>query len=150
LVTLIDSLQGGMFMMVLEKLYVAELQKVSGNLERKICAVGLVKILTECQFLFASDANLKLWSTLLESLIGLFELPEDTSTQDDEHFVDVEDAPSYSGGFNELHSASKRDPDPFKGEIPSAKVYLGKNLEALSITMPNKVFNTNFVAIKIL
>jgi len=30
---------------------------------------------------------------LLESLIGLFELPEDTSTGDDEHFIDVEDTP---------------------------------------------------------
>ncbi len=30
---------------------------------------------------------------MLESLIGLFELPEDTSTGDDEHFVDVEDTP---------------------------------------------------------
>ena len=31
--------------------------------------------------------------SLLESLIGLFELPEDTSTGDDEHFIDVEDTP---------------------------------------------------------
>jgi exportin-2 (importin alpha re-exporter) len=30
---------------------------------------------------------------LLNSLIGLFELPEDTSTGDDEHFIDVEDTP---------------------------------------------------------
>lgn len=30
---------------------------------------------------------------LLESLIGLFELPEDVSTADDEHFIDVEDTP---------------------------------------------------------
>ena len=32
-------------------------------------------------------------STLLESLISLFELPEDNSTPDDEHFIDVEDTP---------------------------------------------------------
>jgi exportin-2 (importin alpha re-exporter) len=128
-----------MFMMVLEKLYVADLQKVCGNLERKICAVGLTKILNECQFLLSSDANVKVWCSLLESLVGLFELPEDTRTGEDEHFIDVEDTPSYSGGFNQLHSASKRDPDPFKGEIPNAKVFLAKSLEALSNTIPNRV-----------
>jgi hypothetical protein len=32
-------------------------------------------------------------SNLLESLISLFELPEDSSTPDDEHFIDVEDTP---------------------------------------------------------
>jgi hypothetical protein len=31
--------------------------------------------------------------SLIENLIGLFELPEDTSVPDDEHFIDVEDTP---------------------------------------------------------
>lgn len=30
---------------------------------------------------------------LLQALIGLFELPEDDTVPEDEHFVDVEDAP---------------------------------------------------------
>ena len=30
---------------------------------------------------------------LLQSLIGLFELPEDDSTPDDEHFIEIEDTP---------------------------------------------------------
>ena len=37
-----------MFGMVVEKLYIPEVQKVSGHIERKICAVGITKILTEC------------------------------------------------------------------------------------------------------
>lgn len=48
-------------MMVLEKLYLADLQKVSGNLERKICAVGVTKILTECPLLLSTPENQKLW-----------------------------------------------------------------------------------------
>ena len=35
--------------------------------------------------------NLPKWTPLLEAVIGLFELPEDTSVPDDEHFIDVED-----------------------------------------------------------
>ena len=100
----------------------------------------------------------------MESLIGLFELPEDLSTADDEHFIDVEDTPGkhqisplwlfdvviiktfvmrayigYQGSFNQLFSASKNDPDPFKGEIPNAKYFLSKSLENLSSSIPSKV-----------
>jgi exportin-2 (importin alpha re-exporter) len=49
-----------MFLMVLEKLYIVDLQKVSGNLERKICAVGLTKIITECQILLTPNYE-KIW-----------------------------------------------------------------------------------------
>ena len=80
-------------MMFVEKLFIADLQKVSGNLERKICAVGVTKILTECPILLSSPQYQKMWSSLLEALVRLFELPEDQSTPEDEHFIDVEDTP---------------------------------------------------------
>jgi exportin-2 (importin alpha re-exporter) len=139
LMELIESMQQGMFLMVLEKLYISDLQKVSGNVDRKICAVGVTKIICECPVLLSNENYLKIWISLLESLIGLFELPEDTSTADDEHFIDVEDTPGYSGSFNQLYSATKTDPDPFKGEIPNPKFYLSKNLENLSSTIPSKI-----------
>ncbi len=47
--------------MVVERLYVMDLQKVSGNLERKICAVGVTKILTECLILLSNDTSQKIW-----------------------------------------------------------------------------------------
>lgn len=47
--------------MVLERLFVIDLQKVSGSLERKICAVGVTRILTEYQFLLSTEANKKIW-----------------------------------------------------------------------------------------
>jgi len=121
LMELIEGLQNGMFIMVLEKLFVADLQKVSGNVDRKICAVGVIKIISECQILFSNESYLKIWISLLESLIGLFELPEDLSTADDEHFIDVEDTPGYQGSFNQLFSATKTNADPFKDERSNTK-----------------------------
>ena len=32
-------------------------------------------------------------SALLQALLGLFELPEDESIPDDEHFIEIEDTP---------------------------------------------------------
>ena len=49
-----------MFGMVVEKLFVAEAQKVSGNVERKICAVGMIKILTDAAVMLVPDYD-KLW-----------------------------------------------------------------------------------------
>ena len=50
-----------MFGMVVEKLLVADLQKVSGTVDRKICAVGVTKILTEAPAMLQAD-YVKLWS----------------------------------------------------------------------------------------
>jgi exportin-2 (importin alpha re-exporter) len=49
-----------MFGMVVEKLLIADLQKVSGNTNRKICAVGMTKVLTEAPAMLQSD-YVKLW-----------------------------------------------------------------------------------------
>lgn len=132
---LIDTLQPGMSNMVLEKLFVADLQKVSGNLERKICAVGVAKILTESPTLLTNETNLKIWTALLETLVNLFEVPEDGTGHTEEHFIDVEETPGYQSTFNQLYSASKKEHDPFNGQIPNTKLYLAKQLEALTPTL---------------
>jgi len=50
-----------MFGMVTEKLFIADLQKVSGNTNRKICAVGITKVLTEAPAMLQQPDYLKLW-----------------------------------------------------------------------------------------
>uniref|UniRef100_A0A1A9WRC8 Exportin-2 C-terminal domain-containing protein n=1 Tax=Glossina brevipalpis TaxID=37001 RepID=A0A1A9WRC8_9MUSC len=52
--------------------------KVTNELERKIVAVGASKILTECPVML-SQPYLQYWSTLLQSLIELFELSPDSN-----------------------------------------------------------------------
>lgn len=52
-----------MFGMVLEKIIIPEIQKVSGNVEKKICAVGITKLLTECPPMMDTEYT-KLWQVL--------------------------------------------------------------------------------------
>ena len=47
--------------MVLEKLFILDLQKVSGNLDRKICSVGVTKIITDMQMLITNDSYNRIW-----------------------------------------------------------------------------------------
>jgi len=49
-----------MFGMVLEKVIIPEVQKVSGPVDKKICAVGITKVLTECPAMMDTDYT-KLW-----------------------------------------------------------------------------------------
>lgn len=49
-----------MFGMVVEKIIIPEVQKVSGQVEKKICAVGITKILTECPSMMDTEYT-KLW-----------------------------------------------------------------------------------------
>lgn len=55
-----------MFGMVLEKIVIPEVQKVSGPVEKKICAVGITKILTECPAMIDTEYTKLWWETVLE------------------------------------------------------------------------------------
>lgn len=54
-----------MFGMVLEKVIITDLQKVSGNVERKISACGIVKMLCDCPPVFTGIYQ-KFWIPLFE------------------------------------------------------------------------------------
>ncbi|XP_015789619.1 exportin-2 [Tetranychus urticae] len=137
LVTLIESIQVNMFIMVIERLYIPEVQKVSGTLERKICAVGMTEIL-KLPVLIEGAAQ-HLWSNMLQSLIALFELPEDDSIPEDEHFIEIEDTPGYQASYAQLVFAGKKEVDPFKGTIPDAKAYLAVQLGQLAQKYPGRL-----------
>lgn len=54
-----------MFGMVLEKLFIPDLQKISGVVERKIVACGVTKLLCDCPEMFTGTYQ-KHWSALLQ------------------------------------------------------------------------------------
>uniref|UniRef100_A0A3P9ABR0 Exportin-2 n=1 Tax=Esox lucius TaxID=8010 RepID=A0A3P9ABR0_ESOLU len=133
-----DSIQPKMFGMVLEKIVIPEVQKVSGPVEKKICAVGITKILTECPAMMDTEYT-KLWTPLLQALIGLFELPEDDSIPDDEHFIDIEDTPGYQTAFSQLAFAGKKEHDPIGEAVNNPKLLLAQSLHKLSTACPGRV-----------
>uniref|UniRef100_A0A8C2Q6G2 Exportin-2 n=1 Tax=Cyprinus carpio TaxID=7962 RepID=A0A8C2Q6G2_CYPCA len=133
-----DSIQPKMFGMVVEKIIIPEVQKVSGQVEKKICAVGITKILTECPAMMDTEYT-KLWSPLLQALIGLFELPEDDSIPDDEHFIDIEDTPGYQTAFSQLAFAGKKEHDPIGDAVSNPKILLAQSLHKLSTACPGRV-----------
>ena len=133
---LIDSIQQNMFGMVVEKIVISDLQKVLGHTERKICSIGFTKLLTTCSALL--DENyVALWVPLIEAVVGLFELPEDDSVPDDEHFIEIEDTPGYQTAYSQLAFAGKPVKQTVK--IDNPKSYLAESLAALSKQVPGRI-----------
>ena len=83
-----------------------------GLIKKKISAVGISKLLTETPDFFVGN-NIGKFVPLLLALVALFELPEDSSTADEEHFVDIMDAP-YQNAYSKLIFAGKAGTDPAK------------------------------------
>lgn len=129
--TTVDELQPQLFGMVLEKLYIAEVQRVSGQIERKICAVGIVKILCELPAMVSTYGAF--WPQLLEALVKLLEAPEDTTIPENEHFVEVDDSSGYQAAYSQLQFANKPPIDPL-AHIQEPRLLLVEGLSALSLS----------------
>ncbi|KAJ1519390.1 hypothetical protein ONE63_004682 [Megalurothrips usitatus] len=137
LIEMIDGIQPQMFGMVLERLMIVDMQKISGAVERKITAVGVTQILCECPQL-VDGPYARLWSSLLQALIGLFELPQDQSTHPDDHFIEVDDTPGYTVAYSQLNFANKTEHDPLGG-VGDARLNLAHSLSKLSVAYPGRL-----------
>ena len=133
---LIDSIQPSMFGMVVQKIVVSDLQKVLGQTERKLCSVGYTKLLTTCPALLDENYS-SLWVPLMEAVVGLFELPEDDSVPDDEHFIEIEDTPGYQTAYSQLAFGGKPTQQPVSVDNP--KLFLCQSLTSLSKQVPGRI-----------
>lgn len=138
LTQVIDSIQPKMFGMVVERLFVSDVQKVSGSIERKICCVGITRLLCEADALLGGEFS-NLWTQLLQALIDLIELPEDDAVPEDEHFVEIEETPGYQTAYSQLAFASKKEADPFEETVPNVRTHLAAALQNLSAAHPGKI-----------
>ncbi|XP_044263819.1 exportin-2 [Tribolium madens] len=137
LVSVIDGIQPQMFGMVLEKLLISELQKVSGNVERKIVACGITKLLCECQELHTGTYQ-KFWPQLLQALIMFFEMPLDESSLPDDHFIEIDDTPTFQTASAKLNFANIAKPDPLQS-FGEPRQFLAQNLATFGRAQPGKL-----------
>ncbi|XP_017854488.2 exportin-2 [Drosophila busckii] len=145
LVQLIEEIQAGMFGMVLERVFITDMAKVSKELERKIVAVGVAKLLCECPEIY-SGQYVSHWLRLLHTLIDLFErepekmpyLDVEAATGDAEPGVDAE--PGYQAAFSQLTFAQPKVVDHV-AEVADARQYLASSLSSLAQKRPGELPN---------
>ncbi|XP_035788242.1 exportin-2-like [Anopheles albimanus] len=137
LIQMIESIQAQMFGMVLERVFVPDINKVSGELEQKIVTVGITKLLCECQEM-VSDPYVNYWPQLLQNLVQIFELPPDESAIDGDNFIEIEDVPGYQAAYSQLNFAHSKPIDPLP-DVSNIRQYLVQNLGQLAQSQPGKV-----------
>lgn len=133
LIKVIDTLQPNMFEMVVQRLIAPELSKVTGQMERKICAVGMTSILLDSEQVISGPYQ-RLWPLILQALMTLFALPEEEPVEDD-NFAEVEET-GYQSAYVQLTFGSKKAEDPFEGVISDPRAYLVTGLQGLSQKHP--------------
>lgn len=139
-----------LFLNILSSLWLPNVQKINGLIERKMSAIALTKLLVECPKML-NPPYFALWYSsfffffilhgrpeVLKANLAVLEGPEDESVPADlATTIDIDDTPGYTPAFSKLSFAVKSDVDPFAEINP--KVFLAVGLHNLSKGNPGKV-----------
>jgi len=131
----INAVQPGIFKMILSSIWIQNIQRVTGKIERKMCTIAMTKLLTDCPFMVGDGCH-DLWLPLLETNIKMFTDREDVSSVSDfQEAPEVDEEKGYSGVFSQLvHAAKPEGYDPFP-EI-SAFPFFVQSLNQLTLSQP--------------
>ena len=127
----IDSLQQGLFGMLLQQVLMPNFSSVTGDVEYKLCAVAVTKILCDCPTILSDQTT---WSKLLGILVPYIEGARSNSQDGDDGF-DADNMMGYSAAYAQLHHAQKKETDPLPN-ISDVRQYLAMSLSKLSHTRP--------------
>lgn len=119
--------------MVIERVFVLDMNKVSAEMDQKIICVGSSLILCESGLLLQSYEHL--WTSLLQGVIQMFELPPDESNTDGDNFIDIEDTAAYEVAYSQLNFAQPKKYDPLP-EVSDTRKFLVENLGKLAANRP--------------
>ena len=102
--------------MVLEKIIIADLRKVSGEIERKVVVFAYSNLLVNCSSMLEPPYN-SYYSQLLVSLVELLESPqEDRVLSEEKMFPEMDDNIGYQAAYSQLIFAKNPKKDPLEGE----------------------------------
>ncbi|KAF9387437.1 importin-alpha export receptor [Mortierella sp. AD011] len=115
---LFDTVQSGLFVQFLKTVWLTEAQKVSGRVERKTCAVALVRLTTGSKTITEGTNFDAAWPAVVTAMVKFFEAPQDVkgaaadAAEDDELYaIDIEES-GYQAQFSQLTSTSSAKVDP--------------------------------------
>jgi len=137
---IINDIQKGLFLMVIDSLWIPNVLKIDSLVQRKICSIGLIKLLTECPQLFESHVDK--WIALLDLLIKLFEeRPEKQKEIEEDSFYFSEEGFEVTILTNSNLVYATKSLDPFS-EISDPKRFFIDSLLKFSHSFPRKVVPT--------
>ncbi|XP_020283895.1 exportin-2 isoform X1 [Pseudomyrmex gracilis] len=115
-ITTVDRIQPQLFGMVVERVLLTDLQKIAGEVERKVVAVGISNLLIDCPAMLEPPYN-AFYPRLLATLVEFFELPQDESLLPADELPENDDQVGYQVGYSQLAYARNHRKDPLQSTL---------------------------------
>ncbi|CCJ29989.1 unnamed protein product [Pneumocystis jirovecii] len=139
LVNIINNIQQGLFEQIFMMFCLPEVQKVKAPIDRKVCAIGMTKML--CRSIVLQETkNSSLWSSTLMAILKLLELSFEIVKNDEVIEIDLEDI-SFQTSFSPLAFSIKVKQDPCIS-IKDPKAFLVEELVKGNSINGGKIINT--------
>jgi len=134
LLVAMDKIQPKIFSMILEKVWMAGMESVVDEKDKKICVVGIARLLCQSPELLA-EPYLRAWPVLLGGVVKLIQ-GETTPGKEEGDLLDLSDK-----GFNTAMARLAFAPDPKHdpvAHVKDAKEVLFNSLGQLTAQYPGK------------
>ncbi|KAK4789380.1 hypothetical protein SAY86_020699 [Trapa natans] len=131
-----NAVQAGIFVMILEQIWIPNLKLITGVIELKLTAVASTRILCECPDLL-DVAAARHWGKMLDSIVTLLSRPEEDRVEEEPEVPDIAENVGYTATFVSLQNAGKKEEDPLK-DIRDAKEFLVASLTRISSLFPGR------------
>ncbi|KAI9320966.1 armadillo-type protein [Dichotomocladium elegans] len=127
-----DSMQPGLFGQILPLFVTGDLSTISDPIDFKICAVGIIKLLTQSDIFLQEPYSSQLYSSTFTALLGMLELPPAVSEDgpDELYTFDIQEEGGYQTVFAKLATASPSRDDP-TASLPPSNIYLVQQLVSM-------------------
>lgn len=102
--------------MVVERVFLTDLQKIAGEVERKVVAVGISNLLIDCPAMLEPPYNM-FYPRLLATLVEFFELPQDESLLPADELPENDEQVGYQVGYSQLAYARNPRKDPLQSTL---------------------------------
>ncbi|KAF8928861.1 putative importin-alpha export receptor [Dissophora ornata] len=140
---LFDTVQTGLFVQFLKTIWLTEAQKVSGRIERKTCAVAMVRLATGSKTITEGTNFDAAWPSVITALVKFFEAPQDVkgaaadAAEDDQLYaIDIEET-GYQAQFSQLATASTAKFDP-TASVQDPRQFLVEGLVRFNQAYPGR------------
>lgn len=140
LISIIDEIQPQMFGMVLERVIITDLQKITGDIERKVTVFGYANLLTNCPALLEAP-YISYYPQFLTAVVELLETPQNNqAVNEDQVFPEIDDNVGYQSAYSQLLFAKNAKTDPFTA-VGDVRMFLAQGLGKLSLDQLSQILH---------
>ncbi|KAH7519468.1 exportin-2 [Ziziphus jujuba] len=138
LIDTVNAVEPGVFLKILEQVWMPNLKLITGAIETKLTSVASTRLICESPSLLNAADGGQLWGKMLDSIVTLLSRPEQDRIEEELEMPDIAENVGYTTTFVRLYNAGKKEEDPLK-DVKDPKEFLVLALARLSALYPGRL-----------